>query len=224
MTKRSPIYTATAKAWAAKPGEPVSVGLTDTAKLIRGALKAKFPRTKFSVRTSRFSGGTSIDISWTDGPTAELVDSITGPFQSGGFDGMIDMAFSVGGWLYPDGTAAFRETSGTEGSAGMVPAAAGEPGTDGAIPVRFGGKYVHTRRETTLAHMQRTLTSYAARWPGCPLAEAIKAGEVGVEPGRYGAWEYTGNPGAIRGAVGKGGHYGGDVALSHHAARRMTAA
>ena len=36
----------------------------DTAKLIRKALKASHPATKFSVRTSVYSGGASIRIAW----------------------------------------------------------------------------------------------------------------------------------------------------------------
>lgn len=47
---------------------------TETAKLIRQTLKAKFTGTKFSVRSSAFSGGTSVDISWTDGPTEKAVE------------------------------------------------------------------------------------------------------------------------------------------------------
>jgi hypothetical protein len=59
------------------------------ATAIRGELKVKFPGIKFSVRSSR-SGGSSIDIGWTDGPTVEQVAAITGKYSLGHFDGMTD--------------------------------------------------------------------------------------------------------------------------------------
>ena len=46
----------------------------ETAKLIRKALKAKFPGVKFSVRSRKYAGGSSIDVVWTDGPAAKAVD------------------------------------------------------------------------------------------------------------------------------------------------------
>ena len=39
------------------------VSPTDTAKLIRAALKRSFPRTKFSVRTDTYAGGAAVDVS-----------------------------------------------------------------------------------------------------------------------------------------------------------------
>lgn len=45
----------------------------ETAKLIRKELKQQFPKVKFSVRTSTYSMGASIDIRWTDFPTEKLV-------------------------------------------------------------------------------------------------------------------------------------------------------
>ena len=76
----------------------------DTAKKIRAALKATFPGVKFSVRSSRFSGGSSVDVSWTDGPTSSDVDTVLDHFQSGHFDGMQDMyvdgAYEWEGQLY----------------------------------------------------------------------------------------------------------------------------
>lgn len=47
---------------------------TETAKLIRQTLKAKFAGVKFSVRSESFSGGTSVDVKWTDGPTEKAVE------------------------------------------------------------------------------------------------------------------------------------------------------
>lgn len=67
------------------------VSCVDTAKLVRKALKAEFPSTKFSVRSSSYSGGASIDVSWTDGPTGAQVDAVTFLYRGATFDGMIDL-------------------------------------------------------------------------------------------------------------------------------------
>lgn len=66
------------------------------AKNIRQELKAAFPGQKFSVRGESFSGGDSIHISWTDGPTVDEVDPITKKYQQGKFNGMDD-SYSYGG-------------------------------------------------------------------------------------------------------------------------------
>lgn len=63
----------------------------DTAAKIRKALKVAFPATKFSVRTSLFSMGSSVDISWKDGASVEAVEAITDRFVSGSFNGMEDI-------------------------------------------------------------------------------------------------------------------------------------
>jgi hypothetical protein len=72
------------------------ISLTDTAKMIRAALKQAFPNTKFSVRSSSYSGGCSIDAHWTDGPTSKQVKRILDRFEGAGFDGMTDCGFHCG--------------------------------------------------------------------------------------------------------------------------------
>ena len=69
--------------------------LCRTAKLIRQSLKEAFPGVKFSVRSSTYSGGASIDVSWTDGPNAAQVESITKGFKAASFDGSIDYQGSI---------------------------------------------------------------------------------------------------------------------------------
>ena len=63
----------------------------ETAKLIRKELKHYFPSTKFSVRSHVYSGGSSINISWFDGPMQSEVDAIAKRFEGASFDGMTDM-------------------------------------------------------------------------------------------------------------------------------------
>lgn len=62
----------------------------DTAKLVRAALKESFPGVKFSVRSSVYSGGASINVGWVDGPNADQVKGIVSAFEGSYFDGMTD--------------------------------------------------------------------------------------------------------------------------------------
>ena len=61
------------------------------AKNIRTELKKAFPGVKFSVRSESYSGGDSIHVYWTDGPTADEVSKITDRYERGKFDGMNDI-------------------------------------------------------------------------------------------------------------------------------------
>lgn len=66
------------------------ISVTETAKLIRQALKDNFKGIKFSVRSRSYAGGASIDISWTDGPCDPAVERVVKKFQGASFDGMTD--------------------------------------------------------------------------------------------------------------------------------------
>lgn len=63
---------------------------TETAKVVRRELKKAFKGTKFAVRTSKYAGGSSVRVNWTDGPTADAVNEIVGFMHGGHFDGMTD--------------------------------------------------------------------------------------------------------------------------------------
>lgn len=82
----------------------------ETAKLMRKALQKAFPdlpKSFFSVRSSVYSGGSSIRVSWTDGPSTKLVDEVVWPFKSTSFDGMTDSTIYIPTELeLPDGTKA----------------------------------------------------------------------------------------------------------------------
>lgn len=64
---------------------------TETAKEIRTFLKGEYPGVKFSVRSSNYAGGSSIDVTWTDGPRASAVSANLERFEGATFDGMSDM-------------------------------------------------------------------------------------------------------------------------------------
>lgn len=60
------------------------------ASLLRQELKKEFPRTKFSIRSQSYAGGSSIHIEWVNGPTSSRVDSIADKYSYGRFDPMTD--------------------------------------------------------------------------------------------------------------------------------------
>jgi hypothetical protein len=72
------------------------IELTDVAKIARRILKQRYPRTTFSVRSSRYAGGSSIHVSWTDGPTEKAVNAAVGHLEGSEFDGMIDLKSRTG--------------------------------------------------------------------------------------------------------------------------------
>lgn len=67
----------------------------ETAKLIRKALKEAFPGIKFSVKSHTYSGGASINVSWTDGPNDDQVKAVARHFEASYFDGCIDYKGSI---------------------------------------------------------------------------------------------------------------------------------
>jgi peptidoglycan hydrolase-like protein with peptidoglycan-binding domain len=83
----------------------------ETAKLVRAALKKAFPGVKFSVRSSTYAGGASIDVGWVDGPTTKEVDSIGKAFQGATFDGMIDLKSYLPNTLVANEDGTYEELS-----------------------------------------------------------------------------------------------------------------
>ena len=66
------------------------ISTKETAVLLRQALKAAFPGTKFSVRKSTGTASSWINVSWEDGPTTQAVDAITDTYEGSKFNGMTD--------------------------------------------------------------------------------------------------------------------------------------
>ena len=139
---------------------PRYLSVAETAKLIRPQLKAHFPGIKFSVRSSSYAGGASIDISWTDGPTTKEVDSVVGAYESKSFDGSIDMGCYWKSWLLPDGTAETAHGTGTAGSLGYIEAIDNPKPHPQAELVHFGADSVHCDRSFSAEFLQ-------------PIAEAV---------------------------------------------------
>ena len=77
--------------------------VTDTAKLLRQVLKAEWPDTRFSVKSSKYAGGASIRVGWVDGPTEWDVSQVTDLYRGAEFDGMTDCKTPVRSLAVVDG-------------------------------------------------------------------------------------------------------------------------
>jgi hypothetical protein len=67
------------------------IPVAETAKMVRAALKEAFPGRRFSVRSSSYSGGASIRVTWVDGPSQKAVEAVAKRFEGSTFDPMIDL-------------------------------------------------------------------------------------------------------------------------------------
>lgn len=87
---------------------PKCDSLNAAAKNIRIELKAAFPKVKFTVRSSRYSGGDSISVGWVDGPQSAQVDEIIDKYKGGSFSGMDDLyTYSRDAWTDAFGDAKY---------------------------------------------------------------------------------------------------------------------
>jgi Large polyvalent protein associated domain 29 len=146
----------------------IHLSCAETAKLIRKALKRAFPTTKFSVRSSSYSGGASVSISWTDGPTGRQVDAVTGVYAGADFDGMIDLKTHNDHWLEPDGTSTIAKREGTTGSfEGYVT----DPPTANSRLVSFGADFVQTHRRLS-PEVEARIEQEIADYIGEPFPKA----------------------------------------------------
>lgn len=147
----------------------------DAAAMCRARLKAVFPATKFSVRSSNYAGGSSVNITWTDGPTAKAVRNEVEEYGGAGFDGMIDLKYHHDSWLIPGQSAAnsapypivmAARCSGTEGSRGTVPAFGLSERPAGAELVSFHNWPPSLQRTISPAFAKRLVAQIAEYWGG----------------------------------------------------------
>ena len=61
-----------------------------TAKRIKAKLSSHFPQTQFSVKSKVYSGGNSVYVEWTDGPSIDMVEFYASQYENSSFDGMTD--------------------------------------------------------------------------------------------------------------------------------------
>jgi hypothetical protein len=122
------------------------LGVADMAKILKKELRSRFPNTKFSVVSSSYSGGCSIDVYYTDGPAFEDVDKIVQSYRGKGFDGMIDMSFYYELYLNKDGFLRTYKSEGTADCMGVYNAYSNKL-PEGAILVNTSHPYTFTNRK-----------------------------------------------------------------------------
>jgi hypothetical protein len=108
--------------------------LIETANFIRAVLKKEFPGQKFSVRSDRFSMGSSIDVKWIDGPTQTEVNDLIKRFASKGVTDNTDYTPDVDG-IGPDGQ-----------------------------PCTYGASYVNGSRTYSADFLQRVAALECPKW------------------------------------------------------------
>jgi len=138
----------------------IRLSCKETAVLVREALKKAFPETKFSVRSKTYSGGASIDVSWTDGPTSKSVNKVIKPFEGSDFDAMIDLKTYCDHWLLPDGTVQIAHREGTTGSLSEIIT---DPPAPNAQLVSFGADYVFGQRRESPEFLDAVLKVFEAK-------------------------------------------------------------
>jgi hypothetical protein len=124
--------------------EKIYISSKDTAKHIRKALKASFPKQVFSIRSDH----NCIKIHWEDGPLRKDVEAITEQYEAGGFDGMIDLDYSQSHYLFPDGSITLHYREGTTGYISEIDNRS-DSLPEGTKIVQFGAKYIFCTRHIT---------------------------------------------------------------------------
>jgi hypothetical protein len=83
----------------------IYVEATKAAKMLREELHDNFPDNKFSVRTKKYAGGSSIGVEWEDGPSAKDVEGFSWKYHGANLDGQRDVKEAkVSQIKNPDGT------------------------------------------------------------------------------------------------------------------------
>lgn len=142
----------------------IYLSCSETAKLLRNALKKAFPKQKFSVRSNVYSGGASIDVSWENGVAYDPVNKICKLYAGAGFDGMIDLKFYKDHWMMPDGTIHYGSSEGTTCCAGVYDSYKIEKPHPDAKKVSFGADFVFAQREITEDVMEKTAKTLAEHY------------------------------------------------------------
>ena len=135
------------------------------ATLVRKALKKLYPGIKFSVRLSRYSMGSSVTASWTDGPFERSVKKNLEAFDGTRFDGMCDYGYHVQSWLMPDGTATLGRSPGSRQGPGTHQGYEHEAPHADAELVRFSSSL----------QLSRSASEQARGVAAAEVAEEIKA-------------------------------------------------
>lgn len=130
------------------------LSVAETAQMLRVALKSAFPGVVFSVRSKSYSGGASINVSWTDGPTDADVSRVTSLYAGASFDGMVDLK------SYHDSIVM---------------------GADGPKVVHFGADFVFTQRRLSTELLSRVYARACRKYGVEMRTDAVRASSWGAE-------------------------------------------
>lgn len=113
----------------------------EVAKIVRIVLKRAYPKVKFYVRMSRYSGGSSIR-AYYDGerkgaPKRGDVQKLIGDYVCRDFDGMTDSSVGLNHWMMPDYSIIIRHRD-----AFTFNKEINNKQPKGATPVLFGASFV----------------------------------------------------------------------------------
>lgn len=139
------------------------ISVVDTAKIIRKVLKDKFPDTKFSVKSDKYAGGASINISYFDGPVVKDVEAVVNVFRGAGFDGMVDYKYYNHVYRLADGSYTFAGTQGSAITGGLVDEVHYEK-PEGAVEVHFGSDYISVNRKISKSLMMKAVKATAEKF------------------------------------------------------------
>lgn len=151
----------------------------EVAKLVRARLKKEWPGVKFSVRSD--SMGSSVDVSWTDGPTRQKVEEVLNQYAGARFDDMTDSKYYASTWLCSTHAPTVANTYG-----GGRPKDAKPRCCPNAEIVTFGADWV-TGHRRDWDNVSRVLDHAcdAEAWPaGTAAIEAIRSALTAYEAGR----------------------------------------
>jgi hypothetical protein len=129
--------------------EARSIDTKEAAQMLRVELKRRWPRIRFSVRFARYSMGSHINVSWTDGPAKRAVEEVACAYSSSRFDGMSDSTYYVRSWLLADGRAMVAIHGDVDGGSRGTLTEAPEPGAELVV---FYGSAPHCEREFSPAY------------------------------------------------------------------------
>lgn len=154
--------------------ESTYLSCAETAKLVRTALKEAFPSMKFSVRSDNYSGGASMRVAWTDGPTEEEVNHITRQYKGADFDGMIDLKTYNKHWMLPDGTVQLAHVEDTSSARGTITGVKYAKPHPQARLVHMGADFIFCNRAYSPEFIKPIAERESALW-GFPCPEVKRS-------------------------------------------------
>jgi len=183
-TTNHPLYEKARAAQEQMQGSPYAhsrVYLTpaEVAGLLRERLKREFPTTKFSVKRHCYSGGSSIDVRWAEGPLLQEVERVADGYSFARFDSSIDLKTYTSHWLLENGSLVFASTPGTAASGGYHPALDNPAPTAAAVKVGGGPDHVFCHRAVSgpaHCHVDHDRLPYGGPCPAC--GSPARRGEV----------------------------------------------